>query len=307
MTKLRIYASTYWISLCLLFIVVISGPDIGLCENENLDILYEKFKNKTGNALLEVPLVVETHEEKSHSRCCVYGLIEEDFIKFKEVLSKTENWCDILLLHPNTKACIVSRKNHQEALTLYSGRKYYAPPEEGIQLVLNFSVKENTARLLDIRLAGEKGPLNTENYEIRIKAIPVDTGQTFLVLNYGYDYGLAFKVALKSYLATIGRRKVGFTVIGNEKNGEPIYAGGSQGLIERNSVRYFFSIHAYLKTMDFSKDTRFEKSISLYYDFVNQYPKQLYELDKNDYTANKIKEYNNQLKLQKTVTPLRFP
>jgi len=121
-------------------------------------------------------------------------------------------------------------------------------------------------------------------------------------LHYEYDYGNTLKIALKGYFNTLGRRKVGFTIIGKNHQGEPIYVKGSQGLIERNSVRYYFSIISYLSSIGFDETLRFDKRLNHWYESVNHYPKQLHELSWKEYTANKKKEYKNQIMLQNMIT-----
>ena len=44
-------------------------------------------------------------------------------------------------------------------------------------------------------------------------AVPIEGGRSFVHLGYAYSYGLMAKLAMKAYLATAGRSKVGFTVI----------------------------------------------------------------------------------------------
>jgi len=44
-------------------------------------------------------------------------------------------------------------------LTLYSGRKYYQPPEDAYKLFLSFRVAALQQKYLGIELTGEKGPL----------------------------------------------------------------------------------------------------------------------------------------------------
>ena len=65
-------------------------------------------------------------------------------------------------------------------------------------------------------------------------------------LSYSYDYGVAARVAMQGYLATIGRDKVGFSVVGTQADGQPVYIGGTRGVVERNTMRYYLAIEAYL-------------------------------------------------------------
>jgi hypothetical protein len=51
-------------------------------------------------------------------------------------------------------------------------------------------------------------------------------------------------IAMKTYLATLGSSKVGFTVTRRQSNGQPEYIRGMRGLVERNAMRYYLAIDA---------------------------------------------------------------
>ncbi len=71
-------------------------------------------------------------------------------------------------------------------------------------------------------------------------------GRSFLHFSYAYDEGFLTRNALKAYLATFGRGKVGFTVLGTQPDGAPYFIGGTRGLMERNAMRYFLAVEACL-------------------------------------------------------------
>ena len=51
--------------------------------------------------------------------------------------------------------------------------------------------------------------------------------------------GALAAVVAGHYLATLGRNKVGFTVIDHKPDGQPVYIGNVRGLVERNCMRYW--------------------------------------------------------------------
>jgi hypothetical protein len=106
---------------------------------------------------------------------------------------------------------------------------------------------------------------------------------------------------MKTYLATFGAKKIGFSIKERDKNNNPVYVGGVQGVIERNAMRYYFAIQSYLNTQKIKEATRFESRISKWFDLTEQYHKQLYELDKSDYLKYKKMERKDQLRLQKAI------
>ncbi len=79
-----------------------------------------------------------------------------------------------------------------------------------------------------------------------LEAIALDGRRSFLHFSYAYDEGFLTRNALKAYLATFGRGKVGFTVLGTQPDGAPYFIGGTRGLMERNAMRYFLAVEACL-------------------------------------------------------------
>jgi hypothetical protein len=61
---------------------------------------------------------------------------------------------------------------------------------------------------------------------------------------------MASKLALRAYLMTAGRDKVGFSVVKREANGQPQYVSGSRATVERNTMRYYLAIDAYLSGLE---------------------------------------------------------
>ena len=76
--------------------------------------------------------------------------------------------------------------------------------------------------------------------------MPVDGGRTFLHLSYSYTFGTAGRLAMQVYLGTVGSSKVGFTVTGTQPDGQRQHIGGMRGVVERNTMRYFLAIEAFL-------------------------------------------------------------
>lgn len=55
---------------------------------------------------------------------------------------------------------------------------------------------------------------------------------------------------MQGYLATMARDKIGFTMIGRTRDGRPAYVGDVRGVSERNVMRYYLAIDAYVRTFD---------------------------------------------------------
>ena len=108
-------------------------------------------------------------------------------------------------------------------------------------------------------------------------------------------------MALAGYFATRGSGKVGFSVVGEDGSGDPVYVDGLRGLVERNAVRYQLAIEAYLDTMRAPEEQRFERRISRWFDLTRPHRRQLFEIEEHEYIANKRREHSDQLRLQRAL------
>ena len=145
-----------------------------------------------------------------------------------------------------------------------------------------------------MELNAGKGPLGTHDYLIRIEATPVEDGRTFFHLTYAYAFGITGRLAMKGYLTTTGRDKVGFTVTGKQRNGQPAYVTGLRGVVERNTMRYYLSIEAYLAALASPPKYQLEKRLLYWHNATDQYARQLHEVELNDYLKMKRREYQRQ-------------
>lgn len=88
--------------------------------------------------------------------------------------------------------------------------------------------------------------MGTSDYRIELEAIPLPNAQTFLHFTYSYAMSFPARLAMQTYLATIGYGKLGFTETEPSANGQPQYIGGVRALIERNTMRYYLAIDSFL-------------------------------------------------------------
>jgi hypothetical protein len=145
-----------------------------------------------------------------------------------------------------------------------------------------------------VLLNADAGPLGTKNYRIVLEAIPLDANSTFVHLSYSYAYGMLGRVAMQSYLATIGRNKVGFSIIERKPDGTPVYVADVRGVIERNTMRYYLAIEAYLGAYALPVSEQAETRLRAWFDAVERYPRQLHELGRDEYLSMKRRELARQ-------------
>jgi len=102
------------------------------------------------------------------------------------------------------------------------------------------------------------------------------------------------RVAMQVYLGTTGREKVGFTVDGTQADGQPQHIGGMRGVIERNSMRYYLAIEAFLGALSVPPQAQFEKRLRDWFAATERYPRQLREMEQTAYLEMKRREHQRQ-------------
>jgi hypothetical protein len=240
------------------------------------------------------PLHLDSSEGSSTVKGDIYAVLEHPFAQVRESLASPANWCDILILHLNTKYCSLSSQNGRTMLRMHVGKK--TPQELRDTYRVDFIYTSGAAAndYFSSSMRADKGPLDTSDYRIQIEAVQLPDNRAFLHLSYSYSYGLAGKLALRAYLATIGRDKVGFTVTGQGANGKPNYVTGSRASVERNTMRYYLAIDAYLASLSQPASLRQEKRLDTWYTTTEQYRTQLNEVDRAAYLAMKRDEMARQ-------------
>jgi len=259
---------------------------------------YHRVEAKIKRSTIGLPLHLESFELDDRVQVDVYGIFAYPFSSVVNVLKVPANWCDIVSLHPNVKACTYRELTGSWLLTFYFGRKFYEPPEDTRQIIYRYRKVNEHQGYLDIILHADEGPFGTKDHRKRFEALPLDRGRTFVHFSYAYNDSVALRLAEKGYFATLGSGKIGFTVTGKDSNGKPVYIGGSRGAIERNAVRYYFAIQSFMNTLRYPEERRFSMRINEWYDLTNRYREQLFELEKKDYITFKTKERKDQLLLQ---------
>jgi hypothetical protein len=149
--------------------------------------------------------------------------------------------------------------------------------------------------------------MGTHDYALCFEAIPVGENQSFIRFIYSYGFGTVARLAASAYLESIGQKKIGFTVVGKDGEGKPIYVQGMRGVVERNAMRYYLTIQAYLDTLAIPEENRSEKRLNRWFDLTEQYPAQLHELDREYYLTSKKNEAANRISLQKCIDAGELP
>jgi hypothetical protein len=259
---------------------------------------YHSIKPKLEKNQFGIPLYLDSAEDVNFSHVDIYGIFEYPFESVRDAFGVPANWCDIAILHMNIKAGTFAETGDQWQVTLYDGLKSYQPPQDAFAIHCRFRVLSQRTDYLHVSLFAAEGPIFTKDHSIGVEAVPIDKRTAFVHFSYSCRYEPMGRMAIKTYFATVGRNKKGFTIMDTDKEGNPSYIGGVRGALERTAVRYYLALQTYMDTLNVPAEQRFEKRINEWYDLTAHYPVQLYEMDKEDYLANKRREYANQLILQ---------
>jgi hypothetical protein len=229
------------------------------------------------------PLHLDSREGGGVLRGDVHAVVRHPFRKVRDSLGEARQWCDVLTLPFNVQKC----EARGDALSVFIGRKPDSPIEDATRLDLRYSVLERGDDLLRVQLVAPTGPAGTRDYRIVFEATPAQEGTTFVHLGYGYAHGALSRLAVQTYLMTSGAGKVGFSTEGRDAQGNPRLVGGMRGVLERNTMRYFLAIEAYLDSLDAPPDMRHRVRLEKWFAAVDRHPRQLREMSLESYLALK--------------------
>lgn len=251
-----------------------------------------------GNNPFHRELYLESAETGSSLKGDVYAVVDYPFATVNNALNDPSqgpaNWCDVLLLHLNIKYCRPSTSGSGVQLIVNVGRKIEEKLSSTYRLQFNYRLAAASPGYFQIDLDADTGPMSTRDYRIVLEATPVGSARTFVHLTYSYGYGIAGRIAMKTYLATIGSDKVGFTTERNPSTRQSEYIGGVRGLVERNTMRYYLAIDAYLQALSSAPGKRLDQRLDNWFDATEKYPRQLHEVDRDAYLKMKHNEYRRQ-------------
>ena len=199
----------------------ISAPEASLKSK------YIALKDKLKHNPFQRQLHLDSSESPDGVAGEIFAVVNYPFATTGAALHQPLQWCDILILHLNTKYCHPSTDSKGTVLHVSIGRKYDQPVDKAYRVDFVYRVVAKTANYLQVKLNADEGPLSTRDYRIVLEATPAEDGQTLIRFSYAYSYGMVGQFAMQAYLSTLGRNKIGFTVVGKEPDNQPRFIGGA--------------------------------------------------------------------------------
>jgi len=255
---------------------------------------YASLAEKLRQNQFKRPLLVYSAETQNRLQGDIYAIVDYPFGVVSAGLNNPDHWCDVMLLHINTKYCHALAGASGTTLTVNIGKKTPEELADAARVAFTYSVAVATPEYFEIVLNAKDGPLGTSDYRILLEAVTLPNAKTFLHLSYAYTLNFAGRLAMQTYLGTVGRDKVGFTVTGTRADGQADYIGGMRGLVERNTMRYYLAIDSFLGALGMAPAAQLEQRLQSWFTAVERYPRQLHEMDRGEYLEMKRAEHLRQ-------------
>jgi hypothetical protein len=263
-------------------------------DQASFALVYEELAEPLRDSAFGVPLLVDAEVSDAGVQGEVYSVLDHSFEAVSVALTRPDAWCDMLTLHFNVKSCAIDRAlggtSERVPLTIATARKYYVPPRSRTAKTYWLDASGSSPDLLRAVLTGDQGPFGIRDMRIEVFGMEAGPGESFVHLRYAYAPGWLARAATRAFLATLGRSKVGFTVLSHDAAGEPVYVRGPVGAVERNAMRYYLGIVAYLDTLAGRASDRFERRIARWFELTEAYPRQLREMPRDEYLQMKRRE-----------------
>jgi hypothetical protein len=277
------------------FAIALMVPGVGRTGTpdaaEALHLRHAALRDVLARNEYQRPLYLDSTEAAGNIKGDVYVVVAHPFDRVVDALRSSDHWCDILILHLNAKYCRPSvGPSDGKLLHVGIGRKFDQPLADAYRVNFVYRLLRADDELLQVGLEAVQGPMGTRNYRILLEAVPLDGQRSFIHLSYAYSYGVAARLAMQAYLATLGSAKVGFTVVDRRADGQPVHVGGVRGAVERNTMRYSLAIEAYLGAYTAPPEQQLEKRLRDWFASTERYALQLHEIDQNEYLEMKRRE-----------------
>ena len=242
------------------------------------------------------PLSIDSIETSSRVTGNVYVVLDAPIAVVSSIKAPRQ-LCEVIILHINTKYCHATAPTSPSVLLVNFGKKIPQALSDTFDLEFVMTSNPPSPGFVQVSLNAVKGPLGTSDYAIEVAAIPLADGKTFLHLTYSYGFGMAGRIAMQAYLATAGSSKVGFTQVADAAQSQSkakVYVGGMRGAVERNTMRYYLAIDAYLQSLNAPQPEQQRLRLEKWFDSTEQYALQLRETEKDSYIAMKKDEITRQ-------------
>lgn len=233
------------------------------------------------------PIHIDSGQDDDRVHGDVYALVDQPFTRFAPAMQQPAQWCDVMILVINVKRCEAEERGRTDEVTVNIARRPDQPLDQTQRIAFTERLQSAAPGYVNVQLAADSGPLGSHDYRIVLEGIPAGDGHSFLHLHYGYTDSFASKLAMQTYLSTVGADKIGFSIVGKGPDGKPQFVQGMRGAIERTTMRYYLAIAAYLDSLAAPPAQRAQRRLHEWFRAAERYPRQLHEMNEGQYLALK--------------------
>jgi len=236
------------------------------------------------------PVVLGSRESGDRVGGNVHAVVDHAFPQVSAALGTPTAVCELLMLHLNVHGCapeLPGAAGAATVLVLVVGPKRSAALEPSYHMRYRLRSEAAGTGYLRVSLQAERGPLSTRDYRIVFEAVALDDRRSFVRLDYAYSTGLVARLAMNAYLATAGRSKIGFTIVGHDADGRPVHVRGERAALERNVLRYYLALIAVCTASQQPQPARAEARLRTWFLLTERHAAQLHELDWDEYRQEK--------------------
>ena len=285
-----------WSAAALALALLLPGlaPAAGALGPEALQARHGALAEELASNPFGGPLVLRSEQASRRVDGEVFAVVDHPFAKVSAALSDPGQWCEILILHLNTKYCRRLQAPAGTTLDVRIGSKEPQPVRSASRLAFTWRQPVVRPDYLAATLEAADGPYDTRDYRLLAEAVPLDANHTFLHMGYALSHGVASEVAMQLYLGTVARDKVGFTRVRAARSDDDAFVGGMRGVVERNTMRYYLAIDAYLASLAAPSGQQLDRRLQAWFDATEKFPRQLHEVDRDAYLRMKREEVERQ-------------
>lgn len=276
-------------------VIALLGTGLACAQDAaSLRARHAALKEQLAHNQFQRPMVIESSQTAGDLKGEVFSVVDVPHALLNTALQGTDHWCDILMVHLLVKDCRATVAGPTPTLSLAVARTWSQSLADAHRIEFHYKLAAATPDYLQVQLNADAGPMGTKNYRLMLEAVPLDAKRSFLHMSYSYGYGFAARMAMEGYLATLGRNKVGFTITGQGNDGKPVYMGNVRGVVERNTMRYYLAVEAYLGAVALPPSEQVERRMQNWYASIERYPRQLHEIERQQYLDMKRQEVQRQ-------------
>lgn len=233
--------------------------------------------------------------------CDIRAIVARPHAEVAALLETPRGWCEFLLLHPNVKACAAEPAADGRRIVLHFGNKHFQPVELSRPLRYELRVEWREDGMMTARLRPEPAKTADAAGSALIEVVPLDGGRSGVRVRYREPLGAGARLLAAGYFATLGRDKIGFSTMGTDAEGRPMFVGGLAGAIERNVVRHFLAIETVLAAQSAGAAMPLQGRLAHWFDLTERHARQLHEMDWAEYRDIKLREFAQSAELQKSI------